>query len=419
MVEQSQSVYRYQAVEIATGRIRTGEHRGGSPYEVRSSLRRIGLEVQELRALEPPRAAERRTGWTKPLIRLWQARQCRTHRIQRADVCDSLGTLINAGVPLEQALSSLAASTARPETERRMLRALRDHIREGHPLSDACSTHPGWFDPFDVAMIRAGEQAGDVTSSLASLSLFHQRAGALGQKMFLALIYPVILLVAGLAVIEFMSFTTLPQLIALITQARQSPPWLTVQLVAMGQALPYWWPVILGVLIAAWLALRSLVARVPLDSRLGTWIHANPWARLRKRTRVANIALALARLRKAGLPLTDAVLVVADTVGDAPLRALLRQAADALTRGEDLSQAIGRSPLLDPEFAQLLQLGERSGELTDMLERIAERYQRAAERSSERLAAVLGPLAILVLACLIALVVIASVLPLMQLGDLA
>jgi type IV pilus assembly protein PilC len=118
------------------------------------------------------------------------------------------------------------------------------------------------------------------------------------------------------------------------------------------------------------------------------------------------------------MPLADALIVVSETVDDRRLRGLLVEAAEGLRQGRDLSTIFGASPLLDPEFSQLLQLGERSGELTDMLERIADRYQRAADRMGERLGAFLGPVAIIILACLIGAVVMASVLPLMQLGEL-
>jgi type II secretory pathway component PulF len=112
------------------------------------------------------------------------------------------------------------------------------------------------------------------------------------------------------------------------------------------------------------------------------------------------------------------LVIVADTINDRAVRALILQAVEAIRRGEDLSTVIAGSRLLDPEFAQLLHLGERSGELTEMLERIAERYQRSADRAGDRLAAVLGPAAIIILAALIGTLVMAAVLPLMQLGDL-
>jgi type II secretory pathway component PulF len=407
-------VFRYRAIELATGRVRSGEQSGESAYAVRASLRRVGLEVEQLVPLAtgaPPR-------WLRPLQDAWHARQRRQRRLQKADLCDGLATLVQAGVPLEQAVGSLAASPSRPEAERRMLRTLRERLREGLALNEACALFPDWFDRLDLALIAAGQHAGDLAGTLVSVGQYHLRAGAIGQKLLIALAYPAILLIAGIAVVEFMSFQTLPQLMTLITQAHRTPPWLTASVVAFGQGLAYWWPLVLAAVIALVIGVRSLCARVPLDSALGHRLHGNPIARARSRMRVAQLSLSLARLRRTGMPLTDALTVVADTVGERALQTLLREGVEAIRRGEDLSAVIGRSALLDPEFAQLLQLGERSGELTEMLERIADRYQRAADRASDRLTAVLAPIAILILAALIGVVVIACALPLVQLGDL-
>lgn len=408
-------LFRYRAVESATGRLHAGEQRGGSAYDVRASLRRIGLEAEHVEAVID-RSQE--LGWRAAIRRAMDARACRRRRVAKADLCDGVATLLQAGVPLEQAISSLAATGARPVAERRLLESLRDRLRSGISFAAAVGEHPDWFERFDIALLEAGQQAGDLINTLLSLSLYHQRAGALSQKLLVALAYPVVLLIAGIGAVEFMSFQTLPPLVDMIVQARREPPWLTTTVMSLGQGIAFWWPVVLVAVIALVLGVRRLMDRVPVDSRIGQFIHGNVLARMRSRVRVAHLAMSLARLRRAGMPLADALVVVSDTVDDRGLRQLLTEAVEALRRGQDLSSVLGASPLLDPEFAQLLHLGERSGELTEMLERIAERYQRAADRVGERLGAILSPVAIILLACMIGAVVMASVLPLMQLGEL-
>lgn len=410
------SRYRYRATERATGRSHSGEMAAESAYDVRAGLRRIGLEVDAMEAVDDGAAA---TGWWAPLAAAWEARQRRQRRLAKADLCDGLATLIQAGLPLEQAVTSLVASPARSADERFLLHRVRDQLREGRPLSAACAGIPGWFDRFDVALLEAGQQAGDLIGTLLGLAQHHQRAGAIGQRLFVALAYPAVLLTAGVAALITVSFTTLPQLTTLISQAKHQPPWLTMQVMGLGQGLVHWWPLVLAALVAAVLGGRRVLGRIEPTSALGRWWHGNPLARARSRIRVATLAETLARLRRAGLPLTDALAVTAETVSERALSALITEAIAAVRKGEDLSEVMGRSHLLDPEFAQLLQLGERSGELTAMLERIAERYRRAADRTSERLAALLGPIAIVLLASLIGVLVIACALPLMQLGDLA
>ena len=113
----------------------------------------------------------------------------------------------------------------------------------------------------------------------------------------------------------------------------------------------------------------------------------------------------------------QAVAIAAETTDDPSLRMLLAEATEILKRGGDLSEAFEKNQLLDAEFVQFLRLGERSGELTPILEKIAERSRRAAERTNERLTAITGPLAIIILAALIGILVIACALPIAQLGN--
>lgn len=409
------SQFRYRATERATGRIHSGEMTAESAYDVRAGLRRIGLEVDSMESIETGTTAR----WWSPLAAAWEARLRRQRRLAKADLCDGIATLIQAGLPLEQAVTSLLASPTRSADERVLLHRIRDQLREGRPLSAACADIPGWFDRFDVALLEAGQQAGDLLSTLLGLSQHHQRAGAIGQRLFVALAYPAVLLTAGVAALITVSFTTLPQLTALITQAKHQPPWLTMLVMNLGQGLVHWWPLVLLALAGAVFGGRRLLGRIAPTSTIGRHWYGNPLARARSRIRVATLAETLARLRRAGLPLTDALEVAAETITERSLAALIRESIAAVRNGEDLSAVMGRSHLLDPEFAQLLQLGERSGELTGMLERIAERYRRSADRTAERLAALLGPIAIVLLASLIGVLVIACALPLMQLGELA
>ncbi len=187
---------------------------------------------------------------------------------------------------------------------------------------------------------------------------------------------------------------------------------------ATGHLLAWSWPLFaIAALAAAW-GVRALAGAPLPDGRLGALLHGNLIARVRRRYRAANLAWALSRLRRAGMPLAAAIGVVREAVPDPALRHALDETIAAITRGEDFSAALARSGLLDQEFTQLLAIGERSGELTTVLERLAERSYRSADRTADRVAAILGPLAIVILAILIGVLVLACAMPLAQLGDL-
>ncbi len=406
--------FRYRAVLVATGREQAGEQVAESGYALRQALARVGLRATAIEAVTPEAARE----WLTPLRQLWQGHLRRRRRQAKTDLAESLVTLLQAGMPLEQALGALMGSLARPPGERSLAARLRERVRDGAAFSDACAQEPAWFDRFDCALLDAGQQAGELTAALGSLAQHHRRLGNLGQKIVAALAYPALLLLASLAALEVMSLTVLPQLTEMLSQARRQPPWLTLAVIEAGRWFILWFPLTVVIGLGATWYLRRIAGRIDPTGRAGRWILGNPIARWRRRSRAARLAWMLSRLRRTGMPMTTALTIIAGSLDDRALRHLVHDAVAGLNRGEDFSAMLTASRLVDQEFASLVHLGEHSGELTETLERIAERYQQAADRSADQVSALLGPVAILILAGFISLLVLAAALPLARLGDL-
>lgn len=414
--EGSTKRYRYRAQHRLTQVPQAGELDAASAAEVRGHLRRLGLDVLSVEPLVSPAATTvSRPAW---LQAWWLGRQRQSQALVKADLLDGIATLLDAGVPLEQALGSLAAGRSRSTTERRLLMQLRDAIRAGVAPVDACAAAPTWFDPLDLALIAATQRTGDLAGTLRELGRFHHQASAIHQRIIAALIYPIILLVAGLGVWEFLSLKTLPPLITLIEQGHRTPPWLTLVVAGAGRWFALGWPLVVVSVIALVWVLRRWLRSIPMDAPWARWRFTNPWSRIQLQARCAQVAQALTRLLRAGTPLAEALDVVGAIAVDPRLARLLHEGAAAVRRGEDFSATVAASPLLDEEFAHILHLGEQSGELPTLLSQIADRYQRAAERAVDRFTAIAGPAAIVAVALLIGVVVMASVLPLVQLGDL-
>jgi general secretion pathway protein F len=406
-------LFRYTAREAGTGRRRTGEQLGADAYAVRATLRRAGLTVEQVHEIATGPAA---TAVPSICRQAWWARQRRRRRSQRADLADAIATMLGAGLPLDAALTTLIASPVRPTAERHMLIALREGLRAGSPFSEAAAAHPGWFDALDLAMLRAGQQAGDLIPVLRSLAEHHQRIGELGHQLLAALAYPALLLTLAIGVTVFLSQTTLPKLATLILDAGGQVPALTSAVISIGAFLVGEWPlVVAGLLGGGWL-LSRLPQWLPAGSSLRRWCGTTLIARTRRRSRIANLASTLARLLRSGLPLVEGLQAVAATGDSRALSTAMLAAAERIRGGGTLSDAIAQADLFDPEFAQLLRLGEDSGELPQMLDRIADRYRRVAQRSLERLTALLEPGAILALAILIGLIAFAAVLPLLAIS---
>lgn len=401
--------FQYRCFDPLRQETLVGEMVMADAYAVRQALRAAGHEVLSVETIGRPLG--QLTWWRQLLDRHWRTRR----RPQRADLSDALATLLRAGLPLEQALGDLAAAPNRGRSERRMLHDLRDALRSGSSVADAIAEQAGWFDAVDRALLSAGQQAGHLDDAFEELSRLHHQAAGLGQKLVVALAYPSLLVFAGVAVVIFLSQAALPQLAAVLQESGQPVPGLTWAVMVTGDLLLHWgWLLGLGAGVVG-AVLTNLWRRLPNTHALRALWQRTPWQKAVVRNRVAQITGTLARLLHSGLPLADALQAIAGASADRQLRLFAQEAVAAIKRGEDLSDHVAASALFDPESAQLLRLGEQSGDLATMAERVSQRARHAAHLALERLTALLEPTAIILLAGLIGLIVLAAVQPLIAL----
>lgn len=421
------TMWRYKAVGASgkggqAGGIVRGEQAGESPSEVRAALHGAGLRVLELKPLRRVRTDTRSvSGRPLSLFRRPAERQLRSRRgARKSELYDALATMLEAGVPLVEAVGSIASSGGHRAT-RAMLAQVADDLRGGRALADAMAGHPAWFDPAECAMVRAGQQSGELPGVIRTLSKRHARAGELSNRLASALAYPAIVAAVGVGVVIFLSTKTLPELASVLTEAGQGVPALTAGVMASGRgllaAMP--WLAVGVVLLVPLLAVWALLA-----ARLGVGPPRWP-ARLvppvARRAAVAEVLLGLAELLRTGVPAVEALRVLAPTTTGPVSSRLgdhLEGAAGRIERGESFADALDNPDWFPDEVRRLLRVGEQSGELESILDRLGRRYQRSTRRLIDRLAALLEPAVILVLAVAVGVVVMAAVLPLVRLQEM-
>lgn len=419
------SLWRYTAIPADGGRPTTGELAGEGPAEVRAALRRLGLRPLEVRPLH--RGARRRgegqtagaAAFTSLAERLDAHRRSRRAGV-KAELLDSLATMIGSGVPVAEALGVVAGDArAGHRARRELLLRLREAVRGGRMLGEALGDEAGWFDGAEAAAVRAGERSGDLAGALSRLAERRSRSGELAGRLAAALTYPVVVLLVGLGVTVFLATRTLPQLAGVLTDARVPVPALTKGVIAAGEGIVRFGPFAAAALLGlplAWLALADVLRRHGLRADLPeTLVPA-----VARRAAVAEAILALAELARSGVPAVEALRVVAPTVrgpGAARLRDRLTEAAASVERGGTLGGALADRRWFGDELRRLVEVGEASGELPAVLERVGERERRAARRLVDRLAGLLEPASILFLAVLVLLVVMGAVQPLLRLQE--
>jgi general secretion pathway protein F len=420
------SLFRYRAVALAErgrGSVSVGELSGENAAEVRARLRAGGLQVLDLenvRTFELPKLT-----LVEDLARVVELHlRSRRHSVKE-EVCDGIATLLEAGVPLTEALeTTIHGEASRHAALRRMLVEVRDRVAAGTMLAEALSEHRSWFDGVEVALLEAGEHAGELTGALRSLASRQAKRSLIGQKVASALVYPSVVATVGIGVWVFLSTKTLPELVKILADAKVEVPALTRAVMASGGFVAHHAVAILATVVCAAAVGSSIVGRLG-RARLGAPSSA-PFAKAARnltpaalrRLRLGRLAASLSELLRSGVPLVEGLRAVAPTAGGRGLRAAVLSSASAIEQGRSWSQTLEDEALFPAEFRRLVETGETSGELAPLLERLGQRMERSAERRITRLASLLEPAAILTLACLVGVVVAAAVLPITRLQAL-
>ncbi|MFK7961962.1 MAG: type II secretion system F family protein [Phycisphaerales bacterium] len=412
------TTWRYVAVATGPGADRRrGEMTGATAGDVRRSLRRVGLQVIDIRPIRGGGA----TGLGRPsaLRRVWHRHLRRRRQLVRGDLCDSLATMLESGVPILEAVATLIGSDrGTGDRSRVMLTEIHGRLQGGASFSEALDAHRDWFDPAQIAMLRMGQQRGELSDVLRHLAERSARGDELTRQLVGALTYPAIVSAVGLGVVLFLSVNTLPELARILGDAGLEVPALTRGVMAIGQGIIRHW---MFIVLAAAAAAGLVGLGIGLADRHG--VGAPDWVtrrtpRILRRLGIAALSVRLAELVRTGIPVSEAMVIVAPTVGPRALRRTIERAAERVERGHELSAALDDPDWFDAEYRRLVDIGLASGELDSVLERLGRRYERQAERLIDRLATLLEPAAILTLAVLVGTVVMAAMLPLIRLQEI-
>lgn len=409
-------LWRYIAVEShagSNGPAKRGELMASSASEVRASLRRIGWQVVDLRRARRPWALPRQ------LRQLWHRHLRRRRQAQRGEVYEGLASLLESGLPLVECLEVLSMERVRWRDRPRqtMLIQWRESLRSGSSPAHAMKAMDSWFDEMDCAMIESGQHGGMLPSVLEQMAARGARFDRLGHQVISALTYPAIVTVAALAVALFLSVKTLPDLAGLLVSADIEVPALTRAVMAVGQIAAHWgWLLLLGGIAVA--ASIIVLWRLSIQrSRRFAAIAAARTPRLFRAWAVARFAQGLADLLRAGVPALEAMRILAATLPTA-FAHVVRDMATDIEQGQTLAQALSEGHWFTPQFRRLVHSAEVAGDLEGTLERISQRDERQVERQLARLATLLEPTAVLLLAALVGIVVLAAILPLTRLQEI-
>lgn len=397
------AAFEYRALDDA-GQLHKGVLQADTARQVRARLREQGLVPLNVDGVAPEGSG--RGAFMTGLGR------------ERALLLRQLSVLINAGLPLEEALAALAEHSDRPALEKR-LAAIRSRVMEGQALSGAMAEHRALFPDLYTAAIAAGERAGRLEPVLARLADYAEAREVMGRNLAVALVYPVVLTFIALAVVWGLIGFVVPRVVGVFESAGHELPWMTRSLLAVSGFIETWAPWLLGLLVLGVVVVVVMLRREAVRRRVDGWLLGLPvLGRLVSSQQTARFNRTLAILTASAVPLVEALTVAGRVIGNYRIRADIMRAARRVREGSGLDRALEDAGWLPAMPRRLIASGERSGDLAAMLEHAADVQERQLNAALAMTMAVLQPALILVVGLLVFYIVLAIMLPILNVSQL-
>lgn len=412
------TAFRYSAAD-ELGRDQPGVLEADSARQARQLLRAQGLVPLTVEPVETD--ASRRAPGT--------ARGRRMSQTELAVLTRQFASLMAAALPIADALTVMVEQSEH-QAVREMMASIRTEVRGGMSLSNALARHPRQFPAIYRALVAAGEESGKLGSVLSSLADFIEERARLQQKILLAFIYPAILTAVSLLVVVFLLTYVIPQVVQVFEQTRQALPLITRAMIGLSAFLrSYGWILILAIAGAAFGIHRALRVDEIRQRWHGRVLRLPVVGALTRSINTARFASTLAILVGSGVPMLRSLQAAGETVGNLALRGRVVDATQRVREGASLARALrseddgrsvqGRLRLFPPVLIHLIGSGEATGKLPEMLARAAAIHSSEAERRALFFTSLLEPALILAMGGIVMLIVLAVLLPIIEINQLA
>jgi general secretion pathway protein F len=338
---------------------------------------------------------------------------------QVAAVTRQMASLLRAGIPLAEALRMVIEQSPDRKIES-AFRDIREKVTQGLQLADAVAQHPAYFTDLYANMVRAGESSGALDQVMLRLSGFLQTQSRLKNKVGAAMIYPAIMVVVGVVVVAVLMTAVVPKVTQLLRAKGQQLPLPTEILITISTFLQNnWFLVLVGLLVV------TILFQLFINSERGRFVwdsfklRVPVFGDLMRKQAVARFSTTLATLLRSGVPALQAINVTKNVLDNVVLTKALTQVHDHVLEGTDISTPMKLTNVFPPMVCYMVGVGEQAGNLEEMLERVAETYDEEVDLATQKLTSMLEPIIIVALATVVAGIVVAIVLPLLELQRVA
>ena len=400
--------YRYEAADAA-GRADRGVIEADSPKQARAHLRARGLTPLTVDPLAGAGLAQRSSS-TVFVRRLSTQEQALFTR--------QLASLIVSGLPLDEALGALADQAERQYVHE-LLAGIRAEVMGGSSLSVALAQHPKDFPDIYRALVSAGEHSGHLGVVLERLATYIETRNQLTSKIRLAFTYPAIVTFVAFAIVIFLLSYVVPQVVSVFANTKQKLPTLTIIMLWLSDFVRNWWWAALAVIAMIAAIIRSLLKQPDIKLSWHRWLLTAPLVgKLIRGYNTARFASTLAILVSAGVPILRSLQAAGETLTNVALKNNVDDATTRVREGASLARALAAQNQFPPVLVHLIRSGEATGNLPVMLERAATGEGQELERRTLFLTSLLEPLLILTMGVVVLLIVLAVLMPIIEINQL-
>jgi len=402
------AVYEYIALDERGKRTR-GIVDADSRQAARRRLREMGLHPTGVKETDQADVADRSVSLGMKLRRPISAEVCLVTR--------QLAVLIGAGMQLVEALSCVLDQIDHPRLTK-IVYDVRERVRQGATFADALAAYPKVFNDLYINMVRAGEKSGALDTILARLADFLETQARLASRVKSASVYPVLMIVLGGLIVMFLMAVVIPSISEMFVRMNQQLPAVTRMLMSTSDFVRHQWYIITAVVVMTVVGVRRYV-RSEAGRRVWhrTLLRLPLFGELALKMAVSRFARTLGTLLEGGLSMLGALSIVQALVRNAVIETAIEDTQEAVRSGQDLAGPLRRAEVFPPMLTHMVSLGERSGQLEQMLLKVADSYDEDVDTTVNTLVGLLEPAMIIVMGIIVGFIVLAVLLPIFNMSQ--
>jgi len=343
------------------------------------------------------------------------------HRVTPGEISAmtrQLATLLSAGIPLLSSLEALITQATNPLLKK-IMAEIKESVNEGNGLSHSLSKHPKYFSQIYINMVQAGEASGSLDLVLERLAEFSENQEALKGRIRAALAYPIIMLIIAVLALMLLVTFVVPKFVDVFSEMEATLPIPTLIVINTSKVLKsFWWVVMILIIVTVY----SLRRYKNTDKGSRMWdqikLTAPVFGMINIKMAMARFGRTLGSLTQSGVTLISALQIVRNIVNNSLVADVIDNAIEEIQAGKSLALPLSRSKLVPPVVIQMIGVGEHSGELEKMLNKIADIYEREVESQITMLTSMLEPVMILIMAVIVGFIAFSIVLPILEMSQI-